>query len=120
VQEKELFCKLYVAGAADEDALSAVADQIARACQAADAGSAGLSALDIYVHAQSRHLPLDDAQDDFTLWRHYMDIEAADAKASFEVFIVESAQLVAGLRARGFKVVVACMFEQALEAAARG
>ncbi|AVO35196.1 hypothetical protein [Ottowia oryzae] len=113
----DLFCKLYVADAVDEHAYQAAVHEIARG--GVSASGAALSALDITARAQTRHLPLDDTQDDCTLWRHYADIEAANAGVTFETFFSECVQLVVGLRERGMRVAPSCDFEGEIEAAAR-
>lgn len=114
-----LYCKLYVAGAADTRALTLAIDEIAPgAATPTDHASDDLS-LDIGVHAESRHLPLSDEQDDFLRWRHYVEVDAASEDTAFEPFLAELARLVAGLRARGLRVVAACDFEDELNAAAR-
>lgn len=119
MQDLDLFCKIYVAGADDQSAVSAAVDESIRGGVGEGTGSAGSSVLEIYVDTQSRHLPINDAQDDFTLWRHFIDIDPADANTTFDAFLAELAQLVAGLRARGLRVVAACMFEDELKAAVR-
>ena len=111
---QDLYCKLFVAGAVDDDQLSAAVDAIAP-----PQGARQASQLDIFVHAQIRHLPLDDTQDDFLLWRHYLDVEAANVQTSFDDFLAELTQLVIGLRAHGWRVVAACDFEDELAAAVR-
>ena len=95
---QDLHCKLFVAGAIDDDVLSAAVDAIAP-----PQGTPHASPLDITVHAQVRHLPLDDTQDDFLLWRHTLDVEAADARTPFALYFGELVQLVMGLRARGWR-----------------
>lgn len=118
IQGEDLYCKLFVAGAADVDALTATVDDIS-ADAAMPGDGPGHSVLDIAVHAQVRHLPLDDKQDDFLLWRHYLDIEAVSADTAFELFLVELVRLIMGLRTRRLRVVAACDFEETLDAAVR-
>ncbi len=118
IQGEDLYCKLFVAGAADADALTVAVDDISVGAVMPGDGP-GHSVLDIAVHAQVHHLPLDDKQDDFLLWRHYLDIEAVSADTTFEVFLVEVVRLIIGLRARGLRVVAACNFEDTLDAAVR-
>lgn len=114
------YCKLFVAGAADDQALSAAVNAARHeSAKRAAAGADGVPLLDITVHAQARHLPLDDGQDDFTRWRHYLDIDAAQEDVRFDVYLAALAWLVAALRARGWRTVAACDFEVALEAAVR-
>lgn len=114
--DEDLYCSIYVAGAADVDELAAAVDEIVRSRVRPGAGS---SVLDTAVRAQSRHLPLDDEHDDFVLWRHRIEIEAADPEAGFDAFLAEVVQVVVGLRAGGLRVVAACDFEEELETAAR-
>ena len=120
MQGEDLYCKLFVAGAADYDALSEAVNAITGGSGASGADPAEVLVLEIYVKSQSRHLPLSDEQDDFMLWRHYIDIDAADAHTPFDAFFAEVVRLVVGLRARGLRVVAACDFEDELEAAVRG
>ena len=120
MQGADLYCKLYVAGAADADALTVALNEITRSHGAPDAGLVRTAALNISVHAESRHLPLNDEQDDFVLWRHYLEIDAADTHTGFEAFLAGLVEVIVGLRARGLRVVAACDFEDTLEAALRG
>lgn len=116
----DLYCKLFVAGAADDQALSAAVNAAQHeSAKRAAAGADAVPALDITVHAQVRHLPLDDGQDDFTRWRHYLDIDAAQEDVRFDVYLGALAQLVVALHAQGWRTVAACDFEEALEAAVR-
>ncbi|PAT33906.1 hypothetical protein CK625_13175 [Vandammella animalimorsus] len=73
--------------------------------------------LDMAVHAESRQLPLSDTQDDFSLWRHFVEVNAADDAITLQAFSAALAPVVAALRARGLRVVAACDFEEQLEAA---
>ncbi|WP_343292337.1 hypothetical protein AAHN93_09705 [Vandammella animalimorsus] len=94
----DLYCKLFVAGAADDEALSAAVNAALReSAERTAAGADAVPVLDITVHAQVRHLPLDDGQDDFTRWRHYLDIDAAQEDVRFDVYLGALAQLVAAL-----------------------
>ena len=113
----DLYCKLFVAGARDADALTGAVDEITHG--AVMPGGPGNPALDVAVHAQIRHMPLDDAQDDFVLWRHYLDIDAAAGDTAFDTYLAELVQLIVGLRARGMRAVAACDFEQTLNEAVR-
>ena len=77
------YCKLFVSGAADDEALSAAVNAALReSAERTAAGADAVPVLDITVHAQVRHLPLDDGQDDFTHWRHYLDIDTAQEDVS--------------------------------------
>ncbi|PAT42394.1 hypothetical protein [Vandammella animalimorsus] len=112
------YCKLFVSGAADDEALSAAVNAALReSAERTAAGADAVPVLDITVHAQVRHLPLDDGQDDFTRWRHYLDIDAAQEDVRFDVYLDALARLVAALRARGWRTVAACDFEAQLETA---
>ena len=112
-----LYCKLFVAGAASPDALATALGEIAHGHVTRGACLVQTPVLAMSVHAESRHLPLSDAQDDFTLWRHFVEIDSTGGQTAFDGFLAELARLVAGLRARGLRVVAACDFEEALEAA---
>ncbi|PAT42393.1 hypothetical protein CK621_09455 [Vandammella animalimorsus] len=113
----ELYCTLYVAGAADPDALAAALGDIAQGHVTQGAAWVQTPLLDMAVHAESRHLPLSDTQDDFSLWRHFVEVNAADEAMSFQAFLAALARVVAALRARGWRTVAACDFEDRLEAA---
>ncbi|MDO4724045.1 MAG: hypothetical protein Q4A97_04710 [Comamonadaceae bacterium] len=115
--DAELYCTLYVAGAADPDALAAVLGDIAQGHVTHGAALVQTPLLDMAVHAESRHLPLSDAQDDFTLWRHFVEVNAADDEITCQAFLAALAHVVAALRARGLRVAAACDFEEQLEAA---
>lgn len=117
-QGDDLYCKLFVSGAGDEDALTAAVDEITRGAVMPGQGP-GNPALDITVHAQARHMALDDEQDDFVLWRHYLDIEAVSGDTAFGAYQAELVRLIVGLRARGLRVVAACDFEDTLNEAVR-
>ncbi|MDO5625602.1 MAG: hypothetical protein Q4G71_13050 [Pseudomonadota bacterium] len=117
MQDEDLYCKLYVAGASDPDALALMAGEIVRGSVMLGADLVSASALEMSVHAESRHLPLNDEQADFLLWRHYLEVGAANADTSFEAFFAELARFIVALRARGLRVVAACGFEDALNAA---
>lgn len=113
----DFFCRLYVAGAPDEQALEQSVDAALRRCPP-HAGHAEPPVLDWTVRAECRHLPLDDAQEDFTLWRHHIEADAASPSVRFDSYLHTLAWLLAGLRAQGLRVVAACDFEDALNAAA--
>lgn len=115
MQGEDLYCTLFVSGATDADVLTAAVDSISPGAVMPGDGP-GHSALDIAVHAQVRHLPLDDDQDDFVLWRQYLDVDAASADTGFDVFLAELVRLITGLRARRLRVVAACDFEEVLAA----
>ena len=112
MQPDDLYAKVFVAGAANADVLT---DVIRTDREAAGRTPDGL---DVVVRAQSRHLPLNDEEDDFLNWRHCIDLEAGPTSAP-EDFLEQVAQLVARLRERGLRVVAACEFEYELEAAVR-
>lgn len=114
--DAELYCALYVAGAADPDALAAALGDSAQGHVTQGAALVQTPLLEMSVHAESRHLPLSDAQDDFTLWRHFVEVDAADDATSFQNFLAALARVLA-LRARGLRVMAACDFEKRLEAA---
>ena len=116
----DLFCKLYVAGAPDPAALAAAVANLTGGRLVGPASLIDTPVLHIAVHAPSRHLPLDDGQDDFVRWRHFLDVDAASAHMPLDAFVGALAPLVAGLRARGWRVVAACDFEEVLEAAVQG
>lgn len=113
----ELYCTLYVAGAADPDALAAALGDMAQGHVTQGAAWVRTPLLNMAVHAESRHLPLSDTQDDFTLWRHFVEVNAADDAITLQAFLAALARVVAALRARGLRVVAACDFEERLEAA---
>ncbi|PAT37998.1 hypothetical protein [Vandammella animalimorsus] len=115
--DAELYCQLYVSGASDPDTLAAALGEIAQGHVTQGAALVQAPLLDMSVHAESRHLPLSDTQDDFTLWRHFVEVDAADDEITFQAFLAALARLVAALRARGLRVVAACDFEAQLEAA---
>lgn len=95
----ELYCTLYVAGAADPDALAAALGDITQGHVTQGAAWVQTPLLDMAVHAESRHLPLSDTQDDFSLWRHFVEVNAADGAMSFQAFLAALARVVAALRA---------------------
>lgn len=116
---EDLYCKLFVAHARDPDALTTAVGQITGGDVMLRAGLIDTPVLSMSVHTPSRHLPLNDEQDDFVYWRHFIDIDAANAQTGFDAFFSEVLQLVLGLRGLGLRVVAACDFEDELNAAAQ-
>lgn len=116
--QRDLFCHLYVAGAPSEQALAQCVDAALRR-HLPGSSCAQHPLLDVTVRAECRHLPLDDAQDDFVRWRHHITADAATAAVDFDRYLHALAQLVADLRAQGLRVVAACDFEDELNAAAK-
>ena len=116
MQGQDLYCKLCVSGAAAVNELTGAVGDVTHGQVMVAAGLVSTSALEISVHAESRHLPLDDESEDFVRWRHYLEVDAAGAHTQFDAFLVELTQLIVGLRLRGLRVVAACDFEDLLEA----
>jgi hypothetical protein len=112
--DDELYCKVYVAGAANHAALKALVAEVARA--GVHLRTVSAPPLEIDVFDQSRNTPAKTG-DDFVRWPAYLEIGASAADVDAEAFVAALARLLNGLRARGLRVVAACDFEDALATA---
>lgn len=113
----DLYCRVYVAHARDVAALRQKVAEVSGGTVAVSTVSTPVLA--VRVGAESRHLPTTDEGDDFVNWPHYLEIDAADDKVTFEAFLAAVARLLDGLRQGGLRTVAACDFEEELAAAMR-
>jgi hypothetical protein len=110
----ECYCKVYVAGAKDRIALTALIAEVAGG--GVHMRTVSAPPLEIDVFDQSRHPPAEPG-DHFVRWPAYLEIEASTVDVAAEAFVSTLARLLNGLRTRGLRVVAACDFEDTLAAA---
>jgi hypothetical protein len=115
---EDMYCKVYVDGAAD---LADLKDHMAAAAgKAAELRTIRTPVLEIDLFDQRKqalaHSP-SGSPDDFVRWSNYLEIEAAHEAVAFDDFVVAVASLLRGMRARGLRVVASCDFEDRLAAA---
>ncbi len=117
----ELYCKVYLAGAADSAAAkAAISAATGQLFERRGAQVAGLR-VEVFDNGQPGW-EASDADDDFLHWPVYLEIEPMDAEMALPAFIAALAGLLNRLDAHGLRSMASCDFEDELAAArqARG
>jgi hypothetical protein len=118
---EDLYCKVYLAGAADSAAAkAAISAATGQRFERRGAQVAGLR-IDVFDNRQPG-AKASDADDDFVRWPVYLEVEPMDADVAQPAFIAALAGLLNSLDAHGMRSVASCDFEDELAAArqARG
>lgn len=111
----DLYCKLYVTGAADAAALKAVIT--AATGQPFERRTSTVNGLVVDVFDSGQRDAQAAASDDFVRWPTYLEIEPVDDTMAEDAFIAALAGLMNQLNTRGLRTVASCDFEDALAAA---
>lgn len=112
----DLYCKVYLAGAADSaTAKAAICAATGRPFERRGAQVAGLR-VDVFDNGQPGPKAT-DTDDDFVRWPVYLEIEPLDADMSRAGLIAALAGLLDSLAAHGLRSVASCDFEDELAAA---
>ncbi|MBK1616538.1 hypothetical protein CKO44_24155 [Rubrivivax gelatinosus] len=111
-----LYCKVYLAGAADSAAAkAAISAATGQLFERRGAQVAGLR-VDVFDNGQPGS-KASDADDDFVRWPVYLEVEPMDADMAQPAFIAALAGLLNSLDAHGLRSVASCDFEDELAAA---
>lgn len=114
----DLYCKVYLAGAADGGAAkAAISAATGQLFERRGAQVAGLR-VDVFDNGQPGRKAT-DADDDFVRWPVYLEIEPTDTGMTRRAFIAALAGLLNSLDAQGLRSVASCDFEDELAAAQR-
>ncbi|MBG6081780.1 hypothetical protein [Rubrivivax gelatinosus] len=112
----DLYCKVYLAGAADSAAAkAAISAATGQRFERRGAQVAGLR-VDVFDNGQPGSKAA-DADDDILRWPVYLEIEPMDADMVQPAFVAALAGLLNGLDAHGLRSVASCDFEDELAAA---
>ncbi|MBK1690200.1 hypothetical protein [Rubrivivax gelatinosus] len=114
----DLYCKVYLAGAADSAAAkAAISAATGQRFERRGAQVAGLR-VEVFDNGQPGWKAT-DADDDFVRWPVCLEVEPMDADMAQPAFITALAGLLNRLDAQGLRSVPSCNFEDELAAARR-